>query len=382
MKKFLPLLFCLFLASCGTQSKTDLALEDTRANDDVSDRPELGTATSSDSLLSVNAGNAAGSRLSRILFQGTSGYVLGGDGTWLNLTTVLAINAAGFNGNLTTTDDTIQELAQKVDDLVGAGMEYPGAGIPVSTGSAWGTSITLGTGVATFLGTPSLTNFLSALTGEGAFAATLMGYADAAAVRTGIGAEPTQTAASQAEAEAGTEAAIRSMSPLRVFQAIAAYFAANVDAVSADVETMMGSANNAAIRSNIGAQPVIPVIVDGSASASLTAAQVSGTHVSNYGMGGADVALTLPAAAAGYRALFDVSTAQAFKWGVRANTTDLIYLIAADGTVAAGSDNGYARMTAAQVGQVFVCWTFQSGASAYDWKCKAGAIGTSTFAAN
>lgn len=37
-----------------------------------------------------------------------------------------------------------------------------------------------------------------------------------------IGAEPAQTAASQAEAEAGTEAALRSWSPLRVAQAVAA----------------------------------------------------------------------------------------------------------------------------------------------------------------
>lgn len=37
-----------------------------------------------------------------------------------------------------------------------------------------------------------------------------------------VGAEPTQAAASQAEAEAGTEAGIRSFSPLRVAQAIAA----------------------------------------------------------------------------------------------------------------------------------------------------------------
>lgn len=33
----------------------------------------------------------------------------------------------------------------------GGGMVYPGAGLPISTGSAWGTSITLGTGVATAL---------------------------------------------------------------------------------------------------------------------------------------------------------------------------------------------------------------------------------------
>lgn len=57
------------------------------ANDDVSDRPELGTATSSDSILSVNAGESAGSRLARILFQGTNGYVLAGDGSWIAVPT-------------------------------------------------------------------------------------------------------------------------------------------------------------------------------------------------------------------------------------------------------------------------------------------------------
>jgi len=47
--------------------------------------------------------------------------------------------------------------------------------------------ITPGTGVGTFLGTPTIANFFTAVTGEGAFAATLMGYADAAAVTTGLG---------------------------------------------------------------------------------------------------------------------------------------------------------------------------------------------------
>lgn len=122
--------------------------------------------------------------------------------------------------------------------------------------------------------------------------------------------------------------------------------------------------------------------VDGSADANLTAAQVSSTIITNYGQAASDVALTLPTAAAGYNALFVVGTAQSNKWGVRAGTNDKIYLIAADGTVTAGSDNGYARMTAAQVGQSFACWTFKTGSSAYDWQCKAISIGTSTFAAN
>lgn len=120
--------------------------------------------------------------------------------------------------------------------------------------------------------------------------------------------------------------------------------------------------------------------VDGHASISLTAAQVSSTIVYNTGQAAADVALGLPPAAEGYNALFAVGTAQNNKWGVQADTNDKIYQVAADGTISAGSDNGYARMTAAQVGQFFACWTFKT--DAYDWACKAISIGTSTFAAN
>jgi len=126
--------------------------------------------------------------------------------------------------------------------------------------------------------------------------------------------------------------------------------------------------------------PAIATEVNGASSATLTAAQVSSTIVYNTGMGGADVALTLPTAAAGYTALFTVGTAQSFKWGVRAGTNDKIYLLAADGTISAGDNNGYARMTAAQVGQSFACWTIKT--DAYDWQCKSISIGTSTFAAN
>ena len=60
--------------------------------------------------------------------------------------TTVSVTATGFDGNLATTDDTVQEVAQKLDDLVGAGMAYPGAGVPLSTGSAWDTSYTVGTG--------------------------------------------------------------------------------------------------------------------------------------------------------------------------------------------------------------------------------------------
>ena len=67
------------------------------ANDDVSDRPPLGTATNSDALLGVDASATAGSRLKRILFNGNPGSFLSGDGTWITP------NAGGI---ITETDPT------------------------------------------------------------------------------------------------------------------------------------------------------------------------------------------------------------------------------------------------------------------------------------
>jgi hypothetical protein len=125
----------------------------------------------------------------------------------------------------------------------------------------------------------------------------------------------------------------------------------------------------------------ITVEVDGhTTNTNLTAANVSNTIIYNNGQAASDVYLNLPTAAAGYSALFTVYTAQAYKWGVKAGASDKIYLLASDGTVSVGSDNGYARMTQAQAGQCFACWTFKT--DAYDWMCKAVSIGTSTFAAN
>lgn len=112
----------------------------------------------------------------------------------------------------------------------------------------------------------------------------------------------------------------------------------------------------------------------------LTAAQVSGTTIYNTGQSDADNFLLLPAAAAGYSFVATVGTARAKHFGVEAAAGDVIYLIAAAGTVAAGDDNAAVVMTAAEIGQSFACWTFKT--DAYDWACKAIAIGTSTFAAH
>jgi hypothetical protein len=134
--------------------------------------------------------------------------------------------------------------------------------------------------------------------------------------------------------------------------------------------------------------PALAVVtpeVDGSAHIHLTAAQMSGNGavVYNTGQTNADVFLDFPTAAAGLSGLFTVGTTQAGNhWGVCTNAavTDKIYLIAADGTVAAGDDDACVVMTAATIGQVFACWTFKT--DAYDWMCKAISIAGSTFAAH
>jgi hypothetical protein len=125
--------------------------------------------------------------------------------------------------------------------------------------------------------------------------------------------------------------------------------------------------------------------IDGSAHVHLTAIQMQRPtcHVSNYGQTTADVSIGLPTAAANLSCLFSVDTAQANHWGVLADTNDGITIIAADGTISAqGTDGAAAIMTAAQVGQTFACWSARTGASAWDWRCKAVAIGTSTFVAH
>jgi hypothetical protein len=110
--------------------------------------------------------------------------------------------------------------------------------------------------------------------------------------------------------------------------------------------------------------------------------QGTGAIVYNTGQTNADVFVHLPTAAAGLSALFTVGTTQAGNhWGVctNADVTDKIYLIAADGTVAAGTDDQCVWMVAATIGQSFACWSFKT--DAYDWQCKAISIGTSTFVA-
>jgi hypothetical protein len=70
--------------------------------------------------------------------------------------------APGTTGNVLTSNGTTWTSAAAPSFT----QVYPGAGVAVSTGSAWDTSITLGTGVSTFLTTPSSANLAAAVTDE------------------------------------------------------------------------------------------------------------------------------------------------------------------------------------------------------------------------
>jgi len=110
-------------------------------------------------------------------------------------------------------------------------------------------------------------------------------------------------------------------------------------------------------------------------SGSLSAAEVAGTIVNNYGQDAADVAITLPAAAAGYNFIAQVSTTQGSNtWKFTAGADDKIYL---DGT--AGTDNQSVIVTPT-IGDFMTMMTFKNTGETYDWICKSG-IGTWTAGA-
>lgn len=137
----------------------------------------------------------------------------------------------------------------------------------------------------------------------------------------------------------------------------------------------------------LGTNPTLdgPIITskeeDCHADGNLTAAQMASTIFTNYDQADGNATCILPTAARGMSSLFTVATARAKTYGVRAKVTDKIYLLAANGTISAGADHGAVVMVNAQVGQQFACYTFKTGATDYDWACKAIAIGTSTFEA-
>jgi hypothetical protein len=107
-----------------------------------------------------------------------------------------------FNSATTTTSATTFNFDAASGDgfcevEANGAMLFPGAGWPVSTGSAWDTSITPGTGIATWIATPSSANLRSALTDEsGTGAALFAGGNIGAATGTSLALSGALTAAS------------------------------------------------------------------------------------------------------------------------------------------------------------------------------------------
>ncbi len=104
-------------------------------------------------------------------------------------------------------------------------------------------------------------------------------------------------------------------------------------------------------------------------SPTLTAAQVSGTVLTNFGQGAEDVQIKLPTAAAGYSFVAVMATAPSGNtWKVTADTNDKIYL---DGV--AGTD-GQSAIVTPSVGNFITFFSFQTGESpdTYDWIAQTG----------
>ncbi len=111
--------------------------------------------------------------------------------------------------------------------------------------------------------------------------------------------------------------------------------------------------------------------VNGSASISLSAAQVSNTVIYNTGQAAANIQLSLPVAASGYSFIGVAGTTQAANtWKFTAAASDKIYI---DGV--AGTDNQSIIITPA-IGNYLTCFTFKT--DAYDWICKCGGGTTCT----
>jgi len=104
----------------------------------------------------------------------------------------------------------------------------------------------------------------------------------------------------------------------------------------------------------------------------LSALECSGTFINNYGQGSANTQ-TLPAAAEGLNGIVHISAAGVGAFHLKAGTGDKIYL---DGT--ALSDGDKASIATPAVGNSMTFWSFQTGASAYDWIVSSGAGTTVT----
>lgn len=88
---------------------------------DINTLSELGTAVSGDALLGVNTGETAGSRASRVLFNGTATTTLSGAGTWVSLIQTaadlpVADTAENFEASTKNVETILAEVAVKFGD--------------------------------------------------------------------------------------------------------------------------------------------------------------------------------------------------------------------------------------------------------------------------
>jgi len=106
-----------------------------------------------------------------------------------------------------------------------------------------------------------------------------------------------------------------------------------------------------------------------SADSPLTAAECSGTEVSNYGMTNADMLIDIAAAAAGLSFVFVAPAVRAHYIHLKGATGsgDIIYLLTG-GVFVAGSAEGYVGFASGYAaGAMIAFMSIQTGAGTYDW---------------
>ena len=116
--------------------------------------------------------------------------------------------------------------------------------------------------------------------------------------------------------------------------------------------------------------PLLLTEVDVHAAISMTAAQASGTVLTNYGQTTADVQINLPNASVGLNFIFIAGTAQAGNYIKFQNSAagDIIYLDGTAGT--AGTSHGVEIKPV--VGDIITFTAFKTGSSTYAWSAKSG----------
>lgn len=107
------------------------------------------------------------------------------------------------------------------------------------------------------------------------------------------------------------------------------------------------------------------IVKDGTDPDTITASQMHGQTINNYGQAD-DLTLTLAAAAEGLTFNVILGTTVAKYFRLDPDAGDKIYL---DGT--ADADGHYVGIASAVAGAAISCKAFQTGAAAYDWYCSA-----------